>query len=55
MHAGQPTQSHGGGWWGLQARLVRMPLAGRGVAVGALDDDSDRITLFTDRLLDMAI
>ena len=54
-HAGQPTQSHGGGWWGLRAHLVRLPLAGRSVAVVALDDDTDRLTLLTDRLLDMAL
>ena len=30
---------------------MRMPLAGRSVAVVALDDDSDRLTLLTDRLL----
>jgi CubicO group peptidase (beta-lactamase class C family) len=54
-HAGQQTQIHGGGWWGLRARLVRMPLAGRSVAVVALDDDTDRLTLLTDRLLDEAL
>jgi CubicO group peptidase (beta-lactamase class C family) len=54
-HAGQPTQSHGGGWWGLRARLVRLPLAGRSVAVVALDDDTDRLTALTDRLLDEAL
>src|SRR5215204_2584627 len=54
-HAGQPAHSHGGGWWGLSARLERLPLAGRSVAVVALDDDGDRLTAITDRLLDMAL
>jgi len=54
-HAGQPAHNHGGGWWGLSARLERLPLAGRSVAVVALDDDGDRLTAITDRLLDMAL
>ena len=41
--AGSRVQSHGGGWTGATAKLVRLPDHGMSIAAVALHDDIDRL------------
>ncbi|MGP3920333.1 serine hydrolase domain-containing protein [Nonomuraea sp. 10N515B] len=51
-HAGHRVYRHGGGWWGLRARLARLPGLGVSVVLIAIADDTERLGDLLSGLLD---